>query len=139
MPPLFSYLLVELLLLATLRFTPANEVWFLLCGFLAIGFVGAFVFREKPLDNSRALVLSSGIVFGLFWAYIFASLTLATLSDPGIVPDTIKEALRQNAAGNVLGAIPNVAGAVVTSWIICAMLAMAGNTLGSKLRRLLQL
>jgi len=137
--PLASYLVVEVLLLVMLRFTPANGVWFLLSGFLAIGFVGALVFRERPLQNSKALVTSSGIVFGLLWLYIFGSLAFATASDPGIVPIQVREALRQNLAGNVFGAILNIVAAVCTSWMICALLAIVGNTLGAKVRRLVRL
>jgi hypothetical protein len=139
MPPLASYLVVEVLLLAMLRFTPVNGVWFLLSGFLAIGFVGALVFRERPLENSKALVTSSGIVFALLWGYIFASLALATVTDPGIVPESVREALRQNLAGNLVGAILNAVAAMCTSWMICALLAIVGNTLGAKVRRLVRL
>lgn len=131
-----SYLAVELLLLVLLRFTPANGVWFLLSGFLAIGFVGALVFREQPVDNSKALVTSSGIVFALLWAYVFASLAFATVADPGIVPAQVRDALRQNLAGNVAGAVLNIVAAMCTSWMICVLLAIVGNTLGSKVRRL---
>lgn len=137
--PLASYLAIEVMLLILIRFIPANGIWLLLVGFLAIGFVGALVFRERPLENSRALIASSGIVFAIFWAYIFATLIFATLSNPGIIPDSLRQALRANAAGNVLGAIPNVAGAMLTSWIICLMLAIAGNTLGARVRRLVRL
>src|SRR5713226_9540891 len=92
-----------MLLLALLRFTGASGVWFLLSGFLTIGFVGALVFRERPLDNSKALVTSSGIVFALLWAYIFGTLAFATANDPGIVPPSVRDALRQNFAGSLLG------------------------------------
>ena len=136
--PLASYLVIEVLLLVMLRFTPANGVWFLLSGFLAIGFVGALVFRERPLENSKALITSSGIVFALLWTYIFASLGFATAADPGLVPGYVREALRQNFAGNLLGAALNAVAAMCTSWMICAMLAIAGNTLGAKLRRLIR-
>ncbi|HEX6511959.1 MAG TPA: hypothetical protein VF157_06655 [Chloroflexota bacterium] len=139
MGPLASYLAVEIVLLALVRFTPANGVWLLLAGFLAIGFVGALVFRERPLDNSKALVTSSGVVFALLWAYIFGSLAFATASDPGIVPQAVRDALRQNLAGNLLGALLNVVAAMLTSWMICALLAIAGNTLGAKVRRLVRL
>jgi|GEM_PF-3463961 hypothetical protein len=139
MPPLASYLVVEMLLLVMLRFTPVNGVWFLLSGFLAIGFVGALVFRERPLENSKALVTSSGIAFALLWGYIFASLAFATVTDPGIVPESVRAALRQNLAGNLLGAVLNAAAAICTSWMICALLAIVGNTLGAKVRRLVRL
>jgi hypothetical protein len=137
--PLSSYLAVEVLLLVLLRFTPANGVWFLLAGFLMIGFVGALVFREKPLDNSKALVTSSGIVFGLLWLYIFLSLGFATAADPGIVPDAVRQALRQNLAGNLFGAVLNIVAAMCTSWMVCALLAIVGNTFGVKVRRLVRL
>ena len=137
--PLVSYLVVEVLLLAMLRFTPANGVWFLLSGFLAIGFVGAIVFRERPLDNSKALITSSGIVFALLWLYIFGSFVFATARDPGIVPPQILAALRQNLAGNVFGALLNIVAAMCTSWMICALRAIAGNTFGAKIRRLIRL
>jgi hypothetical protein len=137
--PLVSYLIVELLLLVMLRFTPANGVWFLLSGFLAIGFIGAFVFRERPLDNSKALVTSSGLVFGVLWLYIFLSLAFATAADPGIVPNQVREALRQNLAGNLAGAVLNIVAAMCTSWMVCVLLAIAGNTLGAKVRRLVRL
>ena len=139
MGPLASYLAVEVLLLAMLRFTPVNGVWFLLSGFLAIGFVGAFVFRERPLDNSKALVTSTGIVFALLWLYIFGTLAFATAKDPGIVPEPVRQALRQNLAGNLFGAVLNTVAAICTSWMICALLAIAGNTLGAKIRRLVRL
>jgi hypothetical protein len=137
--PLVSYLIVEALLLVLLRFAPANGVWFLLSGFLAIGFVGALVFRERPLDNSKALVTSSAIVFALLWAYIFATLGFATAANPGIVPEAVRTALRQNFAGSLLGAILNALAAICTSWMICALLAIVGNTLGAKVRRLVRL
>jgi uncharacterized membrane protein len=137
--PLTSYLTVEVLLLVMLRFTPANGVWFLLAGFLSIGFVGALVFRERPVDNSKALVTATGIVFALLWAYVFASLAWATAADPGIVPPQVREALRQNLAVNLAGAILNVIAAMCTSWMICVLLAITGNTLGSKVRRLMRL
>ncbi len=136
MAPLASYLVGEMLLLALLRFTGASGVWFLLSGFLAIGFVGALVFRERPLDNSKALVTSSGIVFGLLWLYIFGSVAFATASDPGIVPEPVRQALRQNMAGSLLGGILNALAAMCTSWMICTLLAIVGNTLGAKVRRL---
>jgi hypothetical protein len=136
MPPLASYLVVEVLLLVLLRLTPVNGVWFLLSGFLAIGFVGALVFRERPLDNSKALVTSTGIVFALLWGYIFATLGFATASNPGIVPEAVRAALRQNLAGNLFGAVLNALAAICTSWMICALLAIVGNTLGAKARRL---
>ena len=136
MGPLASYLTVEVLLMVMLRFTPANGVWFLLCGFLAIGFVGALVFRERPLENSKALVTSSGIVFALLWAYIFGTLAFATASDPRIVPPAVRDALRTNLAGNLLGAILNALAAMCTSWMICVLLAIVGNTLGVKVRRM---
>ncbi|HEY8695170.1 MAG TPA: hypothetical protein VIR57_20765 [Chloroflexota bacterium] len=139
MAPLASYLVVEVLLLVLLRFTPANGVWLLLSGFLAIGFVGALVFRERPLDNSKALVTSTGIVFALLWGYIFATLGFATASNPAIVPDAVREALRHNLAGNLFGAVLNALAAICTSWMICALLAIAGNTLGTKVRRLVRL
>ena len=139
MAPLVSYLIVEVLLLVLLRFSPANGVWFLLSGFLAIGFVGALVFRERPLDNSKALVTSSAIVFALLWAYIFATLGFATAANPGIVPEAVRAALRQNFAGNLVGAILNALAAICTSWMICALLAIVGNTLGAKVRRLVRL
>ena len=134
--PLVSYLAVEILLLVMLRFTPANGVWFLLCGFLAIGFVGAIVFRERPLDNSKALIISSGIVFPLLWAYIFGTLAFATAADPGIVPPAVKEALQHNLAANLLGAILNTVAAMCTSWMVCVLLAIVGNTFGAKVRKL---
>src|SRR5579862_8119705 len=118
MSPLGSYLAVEVLLLALLRFTPANGVWFLLSGFLAIGFVGAFVFRERPLENSKALVTSSGIVFAVLWTYIFGTLAFATASDPGIVPPAVRDLLRHNLAGNLLGALLEIVAAMCTSWMI---------------------
>lgn len=130
---------VEILLLVLLRLTPANGVWFLLSGFLAIGFVGALVFREQPVDNSKALVTSSGIVFALLWGYVFASLAFATVADPGIVPAQVRDALRQNFAGNLAGAVLNIVAAMCTSWMICVLLAIVGNTLGSKVRRLIRL
>jgi hypothetical protein len=139
MGPLASYLTVEVLLLVLLRFTQVGGVWFLLSGFLAIGFVGALVFRERPLDNSKALVTSTGIVFGLLWLYIFGTLAFATASDPGIVPPAVRDALRQNLAGNLFGAILNAVAAICTSWMICALLAIVGNTLGAKVRRLVRL
>ena len=139
MAPLVSYFIVEVLLLVLLRFSPANGVWFLLSGFLAIGFVGALVFRERPLDNSKALVTSSAIVFALLWAYIFATLGFATAANPGIVPEAVRAALRQNFAGNLVGAILNALAAICTSWMICALLAIVGNTLGAKVRRLVRL
>ncbi|MBV9119541.1 MAG: hypothetical protein JOZ39_02450, partial [Chloroflexi bacterium] len=134
MAPLISYLAAEGLLLAMLRFTPANGVWFLLCGFLAIGFVGAIVFRERPLANSKALIASSGIAFAALWGYIFVSLGVAAAGDPGIVPPQVQEALRANLAGNLLGALLNVVAAMCTSWMVCALLAIAGNTFGAKVR-----
>ncbi len=137
--PLASYLTVEVLLLVMLRFTPANGVWFLLSGFLAIGFVGALVFRERPLDNSKALVTSSGIVFALLWLYIFGTLAFRTAADPGIVPPAVREALRTNFAGNLFGAVLNALAAMCTSWMICVLLAIVGNTLGAKVRRLVRL
>ncbi|HLG73328.1 MAG TPA: hypothetical protein VK009_23150 [Chloroflexota bacterium] len=139
MPPLGSYLVVEVLLLVLVRFTPANGVWLLLSGFLAIGFVGALVFRERPLENSKALVTSSGIVFGLLWLYIFGTLAFHTAANPGIVPPEVRQALSQNLAGNLFGAILNAVAAICTSWMICALLAIAGNTLGAKVRRLVRL
>ena len=111
--PLASYLAVEILLLVMLRFTPANGVWFLLSGFLAIGFVGAILFREHPLDNSKALIMSSGIV-----------------------PPAVKEALQHNLAANLFGAILNAVAAMCTSWMVCVLLAIVGNTFGAKVRRL---
>lgn len=134
--PLTSYLTVEILLLVLLRFSPANGVWFLLCGFLAIGFVGAIVFREHPLDNSKALIMSSGIVFGLLWAYIFATLAFATAADPGIIPPSVRDALRHNLAANLLGAVLNTVAAMCTSWMVCVLLAIVGNTFGAKVRKL---
>jgi len=139
MAPLFSYLTVEVLLLVMLRFTPANGIGFLLAGFLAIGFVGAIVFRERPLDNSKALILSSGIVFGLLWLYIFATLGVAAIADPGIVPSSIRQALHANLAGNLFGAGLNIIAAMCTSWMICVLLAIVGNTFGAKVRRLIRL
>ena len=135
-PPLGSYLAVEILLLVMLRFTPANGVWFLLSGFLAIGFVGALVFRERPLENSKALITSTGIAFALLWGYIFANLAFATASNPGLVPDAVRQALTQNLAGNLAGAILNIVAAMCTSWMVCALLAIVGNTFGVKVRRL---
>ena len=139
MAPLVSYVVVEVLLLVLLRLTPANGVWLLLSGFLAIGFVGALVFRERPLDNSKALVTSSGIVFALLWGYIFATLGFAAAGNPGIVPEAVRAALRQNLAGNLFGAILNTLAAICTSWMICALLAIVGNTIGAKVRRLVRL
>ena len=139
MAPLASYLVVEVLLLVLLRFTPANGVWFLLSGFLAIGFVGALVFRERPLDNSKALVTSTGIVFATLWGYIFATLGVATVNNPSIVPEAVREALRHNLAGNLFGGILNALAAICTSWMICALLAIVGNTLGARVRRLIRL
>ncbi len=140
MPPLASYLVVEVVLMVLLRFSTNNSAWWLLLsGFLAIGFVGALVFRERPLENSKALVTSTGIVFALLWAYIFGTLLFRTAADPGIVPPEIRDALRTNLAGNLFGAILNAVAAMCTSWMICAMLAIVGNTLGAKVRRLVRL
>lgn len=139
MRPLFSYLAVEALLLLLLRFRPANGIWLLLCGFLAIGFVGAIVFRERPLDNSKALIASSGIAFAVLWTYIFVSLAFATVAHPGIVPEAVRTALRHNLAANVFGAMLNIVAAMCTSWMICVLLAIAGNTFGTKVRRLARL
>ncbi|MHB8620160.1 MAG: hypothetical protein ACYDAG_11435 [Chloroflexota bacterium] len=136
MPPLYSYLGVEALLLVLLRFAPFNGIWLLLCGFLAIGFVGALVFRERPLENSRALIVSSGIIFAVLWLYILVALATHVLADPAIMPAALRQALQQNAAGNILGAIPNMAGEIFTSWVICVMLAIVGNSFGGKVRRL---
>ncbi len=130
---------MEILLLIVLRFAPANGVWILLAGFMAIGFVGAIVFREQPVENQKALILSTGLVFGLFWLYIFGTLISATLKDPGIMPESLRQALHDDAAGNVFGAIPNVLFAMFTSWMICVMLAIVGNTFGVKFRRLAKL
>ena len=137
--PLVSYLTVEVLLLIMLRFTPANGVWFLLTGFLTIGFVGALIFRERPIDNSKALVTSTSIAFALLWGYILLTLAFAAVADPGIVPAQVRDALRQNLAGNVAGAMLNIVAAMCTSWMICVLLAIAGNTLGAKVRRLIRL
>ncbi|HEU0169610.1 MAG TPA: hypothetical protein VFS62_17695 [Chloroflexota bacterium] len=134
--PLASYLAVEILLLVMLRLTPANGVWFLLAGFLAIGFVGAIVFREHPVDNSKALILSSGIVFALLWAYIFGTLLVATAADPGIIPPAVKDALQHNLAANLFGAVLDALAAMCTSWMVCVLLAIVGNTFGAKVRRL---
>ena len=139
MAPLASYVLAEVLLLALLRLSPANGVWFLLSGFLAIGFVGALVFRERPLDNSKALVTSTGIVFALLWGYIFVTLGVAAASNPAIVPDAVREALRHNLPANLFGAILDALAAICTSWMICVLLAIVGNTLGAKVRRLARL
>ena len=138
MAPLVSYLTVEALLLALLRLTPAGGMWFLLLGFLAIGFVGAIVFRERPLDNSKALIASSGIVFVLLWGYIFASLAFAAVADPGIVPAAVRAALQHNLAANLFGAVLEILAAACTTWMVCVLLAMAGNTFGTKVRRLLR-
>jgi len=132
------YLAAEALLLVLLRFAPANGVWMLLVGFLAIGFAGALVFYKRPLDSSKALITSTAIIFFLFWVYIFATLTFHALANPGLVPDGIRRALQSNAAGNVLGAIPDALGAMFTSWVICLLLAMAGNIFGVKVRRLVR-
>jgi hypothetical protein len=73
------------------------------------------------------------------WLYIFGTLAFATASDPGIVPPAVRDALRQNLAGNLFGAILNAVAAICTSWMICALLAIVGNTLGAKVRRLVRL
>ncbi|HLY65830.1 MAG TPA: hypothetical protein VKU60_09875 [Chloroflexota bacterium] len=138
MGPLASYLIVEVLLLVAVRFTQPSGVWLLLSGFLLIGFVGALIFAERPLENSKALVTSSGIVFAVLWLYIFGTLAFATASDPGIVPPAVRDLLRHNLAGNLLGALLEIVAAMCTSWMICVLLAIVGNTLGAKLRRLLK-
>ncbi|MGH2364882.1 MAG: hypothetical protein ACRDHX_09560 [Chloroflexota bacterium] len=130
------YLAGEALLLVLLRFAPANGIWMLLVGFLAIGFAGALVFHKRPLESSKALIASTAIIFLLFWLYIFATLIFHALADPGLVPEGLRQALQSNAAGSLIGAVPDALGAMFTSWVICLLLAMAGNIFGVKVGRL---
>lgn len=138
--PLPIYLAGELILLVMVRFAPLpGGDLFVLAGFLAIGFVGALVFRERHLENSKALIVSSGIAFGLVWLYVFGNLTVNAIANPSIVDPVVLESLRDNAAGSLFGAALSILAVICTSWMVCALLAIVGNIFGRKVSRLLRL